>query len=160
MKTTKAILFALVASFAVMACSHVHAADTPAAAGITTPAPAVAVEPELSRFEKCQQNATDLVATQACLAEEKKAVEEELEATLTKAATTAAETDKSVPGYEVATKLEAANKSFKKYVEDQCAYEMAVYTNGTLASPAYVACVTTLTKQRNDLIGPDQFSAK
>lgn len=156
MKTGKALLFLALASFSVMACSSVEAADTKTE--VANPGAVTAAAKEVSRFEKCQQEAKDLVATQKCLTDEQAAVEKDLADTVAKALAAAKETDKDVPGYDVAKKLETANQSFKKYVTDQCAYEMAVYTNGTLAGAAMTACVTTLTKQRNELIGPDAYS--
>lgn len=108
-----------------------------------------------SRFDDCQKNAKTMQDTEACIVAEEKAIRSDLDQMTAQLMEGAVQGDQKIPGYDIAKKLQNSNQSFAQYVKDQCDYIKARYTNGSIAGTAYTACLTTLMKERYNMLKPE-----
>ena len=108
-----------------------------------------------TRFDDCQKNAKTMIETEACIVAEEKAIRDDLEKMVAQLTAGAIQGDQKIPGYDIAKKLQNSNQSFVAYMKDQCDYIKARYTNGSIAGTAYTACMTTLMKERYNMLKPE-----
>lgn len=95
-------------------------------------------------IEQCYKAATNEVAMRECLKKELQQTRDEYREALDKLTQQAGELDRVTGRNEAMPALEKANMSFDRYVSEQCRFEETMFSGGSGAGAANLACQINL----------------